>query len=119
MEDSYRMRWYRLNDKKEVVPCTIDELSDRDDRRVKQDVVGEYWVSTVFLTIDHAWNEPENPEKDYQPLIFETMIKNTVTGGWEDFQNRDYTWDEAVAGHDLVVERLKQGLPIDDAQDYE
>jgi len=35
---------------------------------VKQEAVGEFWVSTVFLGLDHNWifNGP--------PMLFETMI---------------------------------------------
>ena len=111
------LKWYTLNDKKEVKECSIQEL-EKCDRRVKQDDVGEYWVSTVFLTIDHSWNE-DNEDENYKPLIFETMIKNTVTGEWENFQQRYYTYDEALTGHNTVVERIKQGLPIDDEQDQQ
>lgn len=36
---------------------------------VKQEYVGDYWVSTVWLGLDHGWGHGP-------PLIFETMVFN-------------------------------------------
>lgn len=52
-------------------------------------------VSTVFLTIDHAFgNEP--------PILFESMI---FGGEHDGDQDRYHTWDEAVAGHKAMCEK--------------
>lgn len=69
------------------------------DRRVALDeVLPDLIVSTVFLGIDHrVFN-------DGPPLLFETM----VFGDYEDDNEVRYsTWDEAVEGHQKMVERLR------------
>jgi hypothetical protein len=38
-----------------------------DERIVAQEYIGEYWVSTVFLGLDHSFGSGP-------PLLFETMI---------------------------------------------
>lgn len=55
-------------------------------------------VSTLFLGIDHSFGRPG------PPILFETMI----FGGEHDQDRWRYSsWDEAKAGHDAVVKRLK------------
>lgn len=68
-------------------------------RVVQQDDVGDAWVSTVFLGVDHGWY-------DGPPVLFETMI----FGGPRDQETHRYcTWDEAEAGHKQILEELKNG----------
>jgi hypothetical protein len=68
------------------------------DRMVKNDRVGPYTVSTVFLAIDHSYGIG-------RPLLFETMI---FKGNWVDvFCTRYSTWDEAVSGHLHAIETAK------------
>ena len=53
-------------------------------------------VSTVFLGIDHNFGEGK-------PLLFETM----VFGGKLDEETERYsTWEEAVEGHNHMVEKV-------------
>ena len=40
-----------------------------------------YWVSTVWLGLDHSFGGPT-------PLIFETMVQDRKTGDWMDDQER-------------------------------
>jgi hypothetical protein len=55
-------------------------------------------VSTVFLGIDHQF------EEGGPPLLFETM----VFGGPHDQEQERYsTWEEAEAGHARMVEHVK------------
>ena len=67
------------------------------DRVVAQETVGKVVVSTVFLGLDYSFgNGP--------PLFFETM----VLGGPIDQETKLYTtWDEAVTGHQAMVELVK------------
>lgn len=61
-------------------------------------------VSTIFLGRDQSFVE------DAPPVLFETM----VFGGEFDGVCRRYcTWDEAIAGHDGWVARLKAGEPLE------
>jgi hypothetical protein len=67
--------------------------TNRQARIVKQEMVGNYFVSTVFLGLDHGFGGG--------PLWFETMV--FLGAGTEDFSERYETWDEAVAGHERAV----------------
>jgi len=40
----------------------------RTERIVRQEDIGPYWVSTVFLGLDHSWRPDDLPE------LFETMV---------------------------------------------
>lgn len=84
-------------------------------RRVGQDVVGEYRISTVLLGIDHSWGG-KGP-----PLIFETMVfstidrtvdffgrEHTVNDAYDQFTERYTTVDEAQRGHELITENIRQ-----------
>jgi len=71
------------------------------DRIVRQDKIGDYVVSTVFLGIDHNWMRRGGP------VLWETM----VFGGWrwrDDLQQRRYdSYDKAVEGHMRILELVK------------
>ena len=69
-----------------------------DNRRVdRTEVTEDVEVSTVFLGLNHQFG-------DGPPLLFETL----VFGGKMDGEMCRYsTWDQAVSGHLLVVERVK------------
>lgn len=67
------------------------------ERHIGDDTIGNVRISTVFLGIDHQWmNGP--------PLLFESM----VFGGEHDgYQERYHTRDEAIAGHQRLVEMVR------------
>lgn len=68
------------------------------DRRVARDrIEPDIEISTVFLGIDHAYD-------GRGPVLFETMAFDDYGGGET---HRYATWDEALAGHAAVVERIK------------
>ncbi|MCP4393372.1 MAG: hypothetical protein GY804_03765 [Alphaproteobacteria bacterium] len=68
-----------------------------------------YWVSTVFLGIDHQFAGNETP------ILWETMI--TKNGEWLDYQRRYMCHDDAVFGHNKVVELLKSPFTINQIDD--
>ena len=71
------------------------------DRRVAwSDISQGVHVSTVFLGIDH--NFGGGP-----PLLYETMV---FGGPMDQHQERYTTREEAVAGHEEVVRRVKEIL---------
>ena len=74
--------------------------SNREQKRVALDQIGESKVSTVFLGLDHS-------SGDGPPLLFETM---TFGGALSDECERYTTWDEAVAGHAAMCERVRASL---------
>ncbi len=68
-------------------------------RRVAQtDIDGLFHVSTVFLGIDHGWGEGD-------PLFFETMVFSKNETAEDHDCQRYFTWEEAEAGHQAVVEK--------------
>jgi hypothetical protein len=83
---------------------TVEEfdrlLGDPDVRRVASTEVGPYWVSTVWLGLDHRFRG------DGPPLIFETMV---FAGGEADADmsgldtRRWSTEEEARRGHEEIV----------------
>lgn len=75
------------------------------ENRVTEDTVGNHWVSTVRLSIDHGF--------DGTPLWYETMVfpidKDGEVSFAEVYCDRYETLEEAFAGHDNVVKTLKAG----------
>lgn len=127
---------YILNEAHEVVPAELLEwarwFEDFNNRRVRLTRIGPYYVSTVFMGLNHSW------EEDGPPLVFETMvyIKNRHTvkfpeipeagiKGWEkqldseflDTQERCSTWDEAIVQHERVIEDIRN--PGDDLEEID
>jgi hypothetical protein len=75
--------------------------------RVAADEVGRYWVSTVWLGLDHGFGFGRGA-----PVIFETMIFVHDGGDDEPYQNaceRYCTEAEAVEGHRRTVANLVAG----------
>jgi hypothetical protein len=78
---------------------------DPDQRIIKQEDVGDYWVSTVFLGIDHSWG-------DGPPILFETMVFRRKPGGIDlggEWQDRCSTYAEAEAMHKLACDGVRAG----------
>jgi hypothetical protein len=101
------MRWYKINDDKTTeLLSDYTKLTDIDfesvHRRVGDDTVDDQRISTVFLTMDHNWST----EEDAVPILFETMI---FGGPYDTEMWRYSTYDEAKAGHDRIVNCLKEG----------
>ncbi len=82
------------------------EAMEIGNRRIAEDLLPNgVSVSTVFLSIDHAFNGG-------LPVLFETMI---FGGPHDQWQDRYHTKDEAVAGHRRVVACLTAGESPDHA----
>ena len=104
---------YRLNPDHTVEPVEVDldnpesliawaRMFESDDRQVALTVVAPgVRVSTVFLGLDH------NFSRKGPPLVFETMTFDDYGGGdcW-----RWSTWDEAVAGHERAVAKVRASI---------
>lgn len=65
--------------------------------RVGSDRTGHYWVSTVFLAIDHNYGSGD-------PVLFETMV--FYDDGMLGVMERYCTWAEAAAGHERIRSML-------------
>lgn len=93
---------YILEDKK-VIPADLMTwakfLEKKDLRIVKQENVGDVFISTVFLGLDHYFGD-----EPHAPLIFETMI----FGGKNDGDTyRCSTWEQAEEQHIKAVKKEK------------
>jgi hypothetical protein len=86
----------------------------RDNKHVAQDTIGDFWISTVLLGMDHNHYCSDNDQKD--PIIFETMIFHKAKEGqpedkeFEYYQERYCTKEEAVEGHWRACETIKDYL---------
>jgi len=84
-------------------PVPVDDLLEwgawlqTADRHVALDIFGDVRVSTVFLGLDHSFGGGA-------PLLFETMV---FGGPLDGEQERYHTWDEAEAGHKLMIEKVR------------
>lgn len=114
------LRQYLLNEaNKPVLAKDVLEWAqwfETADRIVQQTNVDGWWVSTVFLGIDHQFgNGP--------PLLFETMIFNhdgkADTPWREHYCERYTTYLQAHEGHWKAVGHLREalGLPAEEEQD--
>lgn len=73
---------------------------------VAQTMVRNHQVSTIFLAFDHEY-------WDGLPILFETMVFYQPRKGgsrWDTYQRRWRTYDEAEAGHEWVVDRVRRNL---------
>ena len=85
---------------------------------VKHDKIGDLFVSTVFLGLDYRFGI------EGEPVLFETMVfdhgkmKKYKVGGSDHesptdiYQERYCHYDEALAAHEVLVERIKKGEDI-------
>ncbi len=109
------IKYYRLNDNNEVEECTINEwinFNTSGKKIIKQDDLGDKLVSTVMLGIDHRYSF----HGDSLPLLFETMVfpnANMI----ERYCERYCTYQEALAGHNEIVEKLKAGISLHENND--
>ena len=113
------MEWYILDSKHEPVLSTAVGSNEWCNttpgiRFVAQDLwrnwfwlgVREVRVSTIFLGLDHSFNEDD--PKDL-PVLFETMIFGKFN---DDYQIRYTTWEEAVEGHKraLMIAKTQRSI---------
>jgi len=103
--------WYTLDENnKPLVSTSIIEaaewLENNPERKaVKQEHIGDIFISTVFLGLDHSWNSDV-------PVLWETMI----FGGPNDqeYQERYTSYEDAVEGHKVAVQIAINSLKTED-----
>lgn len=96
-------------------------LADPKYKRVAEDTIGKYWISTVWLGLDYGWPISNEDQTNYAPVIFETMVfdtsektkytigKKTRTSIGEDVDVARYSTEaEALAGHQKMVRKYKK-----------
>ena len=77
-------------------------LASDEYRRVAEDVVADFWVSTVWLGLDHQLL-PELPK-----LTFETMVFTADDGAIVQGPVRYSTLGAAFMGHAWIVKELRR-----------
>lgn len=94
------IRWYILDDDNNPVPSTITEYVEwkeqNEERRiVKQEYIGDIFISTMFLGFNHSFIDNETP------ILWETMI----FGGEHDqsYQERYTSHKDALEGHKKAI----------------
>lgn len=97
--------WYKLDENNQPIPATAEEanelLGDAKKRTVAKDFPREgVEVSTIFLTMDHAYSSGG------PPILFETMI---FGGPLDEEQWRYCTWAEAELGHADAIKKVLEG----------
>ena len=76
-------------------------LEDSAYRRVAEDTIGDFWVSTVWLGLDHNF-------LNYGPfLIYETMTFNKIGEPVGDLR-RYATEEQALNGHREIVDACRE-----------
>ena len=76
----------------------------KDNRIIARDHIGEIFISTVFLGLDHNPDNLRRTGKRGKPVLWETMI----FGGQHDQYMRRYaSRDDAVVGHSEALEMVK------------
>jgi hypothetical protein len=92
-----RVLFYRLNAKRDPVPCAdvhewARHFADLKHRCVDAIETRHAWISTVFLGLDYSFDGP--------PLLFETLVQG---GALDGHRSRCSTWAEAEAMHASIV----------------
>ena len=87
------MYWILDSDKRPVQTSDVLEWGrfyETQDRIVARSKIGDVQISTVFLGIDHSWDNGT-------PVLFETMV---FGGNHDQYQERCSTWKQAEDMHE-------------------
>lgn len=102
------MDWYKLVNRVPVLCAVEDRLHgcEQDSAVGRTEVPNGYYVSTVFLGLDHQMGEGE-------PILFETMVFPSGDGEFnEQEMDRYSTYQEALDGHWAMVEKWGGKKPL-------
>ena len=94
------VNWYDKNGQPIDIERWAGLMARPEYRRVAEDFIDEFWVSTVWLGLDHGI--------DGNKMIFETMIFTFGNGAIVYGPVRYTTLGAATAGHKYVVRELKR-----------
>lgn len=80
---------------------------DWDNRFILHTKIGKYTISTVDLGLNHQFND------NLPPLYYETMIfSDDGDNAYKSYQVRYSTIEEAINGHDIAVDFVKESEGI-------
>lgn len=92
------------------------------ERRIAEAEVGDYWISTVALGVDLTGTTlliDAVLGSNRGEAAYETMIFNPRETGWRDLYCERYeTAEEALEGHQRVVEKVTAGELPDPGYDW-
>jgi len=96
--------WYILDKDNKPIESNIIDYSEWEEKNpelkaVKQDYIGDIFVSTVFLGLDHGYDDI--------PILWETMIFN---GEHDQYQERYASIEEAIKGHETALKLVNKTL---------
>ena len=108
LQEKFKLYWGMNPNTKAVYPwdSTIVEWNKFmiSVEKIGDDHVGNVHISTVFLGTNHS--------NEYgPPVLFETMSFSEVYE-YDEYQERYYTYEEALAGHKRIVEQVTNGIPL-------
>jgi hypothetical protein len=103
MREVEKPHYYVLNEQGEPQPesdiVAWGQCFHSKNRILKQETIGESWISTVFLGIDHNWGEGP-------PVLWETMV---FGGALDQEQDRcSGSREQAEAMHARMVALVRQ-----------
>lgn len=101
---------YFLNPDHTYTPCDLMTWArqfENEDRKLAFDIINNHGVSTVWIGLNQ--NYGEGP-----PLVFETMVFDQNVFSNDTYRDLYSTWDEALAGHQLAIEWVKNGCKEDE-----
>jgi hypothetical protein len=88
------------------------------DRHVAKTKLGIYWISTVFMGLDHSFGSG-GPPVLWETMVFGEMVYSEFSGREiRDTVDRDgyfarYSSKEAaLLGHEMIVARVREELPL-------
>ena len=93
------MSWYILEENNKPIKATsVIEAAEwleknPEKKAVKQEHIGDIFISTVFLGLDHAWDSDV-------PVLWETMI---FGGEHDQYQDRYTSYEDALEGHQTAL----------------
>lgn len=99
---------YILGEDKTPIPTDWNTATkwfeDISSRRVAEDEINGFRISTVFLVINH------NHGGGDRPVLFETMVFTDDKKFKDEICERYCTWNEAIVGHEKVVNQIRKYL---------
>lgn len=95
-----RLSKYYDRDSNEISHDRFMELQAKESYRVvKQEEVNDFYISTIWLGLDHGFGQSE-------PMIFETLV--FTNDGIQGEMFRYSTLDQAVKGHKALISKYKK-----------
>lgn len=100
-EDDICEECKKERNKGEIPWCSLSEETEY--RIIKQETIGNYWISTVWLSLNHNFDIKK-------PFIFETMVFKKIGEDvdWTDLDCERYsTLEDAIKGHQEKAKKWK------------